>query len=57
MKKKYIIPSLAVKDIETENIIALSLKEGAASSSYNVLVKGNNGNEWDIWGEDDFEEE
>lgn len=47
MKKKYIIPALAVQHIEMQTIIALSLQGGKADGS-EVLVKGNNS---DIWGD------
>lgn len=48
MKKKYIIPALAVQHIEMQTIIALSLQGGKADSS-DALVKG--GGDWDIFGE------
>lgn len=56
MKKKYIIPALAVQHIEMQTIIALSLQSGKADSS-DALVKG--GGDWDIFGEysDDTDEE
>ena len=54
MKKKYIIPELAVQLIETQNIIALSLQSGKADDS-DALVKGSG--DWDIFNEDDFESE
>lgn len=56
MKKKYIIPALAVQHIEMQTIIALSLQSGKADGN-DALVKG--GGDWDIFGEysDDMDEE
>ena len=45
MKKTYIIPGLTVMQVETQNIIALSLLGEADNSE--VLVKG--GGDWDIF--------
>ncbi len=48
MKKTYIAPELKEQLMETQNIIALSLR-GTADDS-DALVKGSDN--WDIWGED-----
>lgn len=53
MKKTYITPAMIVQSIETQCIIALSLRLTPADSS-EVLVKSN---EWDIWGDDIDEED
>ena len=53
MKKKYIAPELAIELMETQQIIALSLKDEAADNS-TVLTK--DGDEWDIWSDDEVVE-
>lgn len=53
MKKTYITPAMTEQSLDTQCIIALSLKQTPASSS-DALVKGN---EWDIWGDDIDEED
>jgi hypothetical protein len=53
MKKKYIAPELAIELMETQQIIALSLKDEAADNS-TVLTKY--GDEWDIWSDDEVVE-
>jgi len=53
MKKTYITPALKEQSIETQCVIALSLRLAPADSS-DALVKSN---EWDIWGDDIDEED
>ena len=51
MKKTYISPELKVQLMQTEGLLALSLK-GDADSTKEVLVKG--AGDWgDIWGEEE----
>ncbi len=49
MKKTYIAPALETVNVQTQQMMALSLLEGTADSS-DALVKS--GGDWDIWGED-----
>ena len=51
MKKTYISPALIVQHIQTEGLMALSLKTGPASSDP-ALVKGT-GDWGDIWGDEE----
>lgn len=53
MKKQYIAPEFAILSMETQQIIALSLKTTAADDSP-ALVKENN--DWNIWGVEEEEE-
>lgn len=48
MKKTYIMPAMQAQSLDTQCIIALSLRQTPADSS-DALVKSN---EWDIWGDD-----
>lgn len=49
MKLTYIAPLVEISEIQTEQMMALSLQQGAADGS-DVLVKDNA--DWNIWEED-----
>jgi hypothetical protein len=54
MKKQYIAPEFAIQSMETQQIIALSLKKDPADDSA-ALVKDANVNDWNIWGDEEEE--
>lgn len=49
MKKRYMAPLVEINETQAEQMMALSLQQGAADSS-DVLVKDNT--DWNIWQED-----
>ena len=53
IKKEYQQPAAQVCESQTETIIALSIMDGKASSSADVLVKGNDWSQTDDEDDDD----
>lgn len=49
MKKTYSMPALQVCEAEATNMMAVSLKDGNADPSKEVLTKEND--DWNIWDE------
>ena len=49
MKQTYILPALQVNEAEVINMMAVSLQDGNADPSAEVLTKENT--DWDFWGE------
>lgn len=50
MKKTYIEPAIQTNEAQVSTMMAISLKDGAADSSKDVLTKEDNA--WDIWDEE-----
>lgn len=50
MKRTYIMPALQVNEAEVQNIIAVSIQNGNADPSAEVLTKEDAA--WEIWGDD-----
>lgn len=49
MKKTYMMPALQVNEAQVQNMMAVSMLDGSADASKEVLTKEDNG--WDIWGD------
>lgn len=50
MKKSYITPTVEINETEAEQMMALSLQDGPADESAEVLTKENV--DWNIWNEE-----
>lgn len=48
--KTYIIPALQVNEAQAQNMMAVSLLDGGADSSKEVLTKEDDN--WDFWGDE-----
>lgn len=46
MKKVYIVPAMLVNEAEVENMMAVSIMDGTADPSKEVLTKEN---DWNMW--------
>lgn len=51
MKKTYLIPAVQVNEAEVINMMAVSLQEGSADASAEVLTKEST--DWDFWGDNE----
>lgn len=51
MKKTYMMPALQVNEAQVQNIMAVSLQDGSADPSKDVLTKEDKN--WDFWGDEE----